>query len=53
MPWWYVGHMTDDDLQAMFAYLQSLKPVHHRIDNDLPPTFCRLCRMKHGGGDQN
>jgi mono/diheme cytochrome c family protein len=53
MPWWYVGHMTDDDLQAMFAYLQSLKPVHHRVDNDLPPTFCRLCRMKHGGGDQN
>lgn len=53
MPWWYVGHMNDDDLRAMFAYLHSLKPVRHRVDNDLPPTFCRVCRMKHGAGDQN
>lgn len=46
-------NLTDDDLKAMFAYLRTLKPVHHRVDNSLPPTYCRLCRLKHGGGDQN
>jgi len=53
MPWWNVGHMNDEDLRAMFSYLRSLPSVHHRIDNDSPPTFCRICRMKHGGGNQN
>lgn len=53
MPWWFVGHMNDDDLRAIFSYLRSLKPVHHRVDNSLPPTFCRLCRHTHGAGDQN
>ncbi|MGH9498461.1 MAG: cytochrome c [Terriglobales bacterium] len=45
--------MTDDDLKAMFAYLQTLKPVRHRVDNTEPPTYCKLCRAKHGAGDQN
>jgi len=53
MPWWYIGHMSDEDLSAMFAYLRSLKPVHHRVDNELPSTYCRLCRQKHGAGNQN
>ena len=46
-------NITDDDLKAMFAYLRTLKPVHHRVDNSLPPTLCKLCRQKHGAGDQN
>jgi mono/diheme cytochrome c family protein len=45
--------LTDDDLKAMFAYLRSLEPIKHRVDNSLPPTYCRVCRMKHGGGDEN
>ena len=45
--------MTDDDLSDIFAYLKTLKPLHHRIDNSLPPTYCKLCRQKHGAGDQN
>ncbi|HVO80553.1 MAG TPA: c-type cytochrome [Terriglobales bacterium] len=45
--------LTDDDLKAMFAYLRSLKPIKHRVDNSLPPTYCKLCRLKHGAGDQN
>ncbi|MFZ0286838.1 MAG: c-type cytochrome [Terriglobales bacterium] len=45
--------MTDDDLKAMYAYLRTLKPVRHRVDNALPPTYCKLCRAKHGAGDQN
>jgi len=45
--------MTDDDLRAIFAYLRTLKPVKHRVDNTLPPTYCKLCRAMHGAGDQN
>lgn len=45
--------MTDDDLKAIFAYLRTVKPVRHRVDNTAPPTYCRLCRAKHGAGDQN
>lgn len=45
--------MTDDDLKAIFAYLRTLRPIRHRVDNSLPPTYCKLCRAKHGAGDQN
>jgi len=53
MPWAIYGGMTDEDLRAIFAWLQTLKPVKHRIDNDLPPTDCPVCGKKHGGGDKN
>jgi mono/diheme cytochrome c family protein len=53
MPFEEFGKLTDDDLKAMFAYLRTLKPVKHRVDNALPPTYCKLCRLAHGGGDQN
>jgi hypothetical protein len=53
MPWqWYAG-MTDQDLTAMFAYLRTVHPAHHRVDNDQPPSLCRLCKASHGAGDQN
>ena len=53
MPVKVYKNLTDDDLKAMFAYLRTLKPVRHRVDNSEPPTFCKLCRQKHGAGDQN
>jgi hypothetical protein len=53
MPWIMMRNMTDDDLKGMFAYLRTLKPVHHRVDNTLPPTLCKLCQGMHGAGDQN
>jgi mono/diheme cytochrome c family protein len=53
MPWIDYGHMTDDDLKAVFAYLRTVKPVRHRVDNTLPPTYCKVCRGTHGAGDQN
>ncbi len=53
MPFGFYGHMTDDDLKAIFAYLRTVKPVKHRVDNSLPPTLCKLCKQKHGAGDQN
>jgi len=53
MPFALYGNMTDDDLKAIFTYLRTLKPVKHRVDNSLPPTYCKLCQQKHGAGDQN
>jgi mono/diheme cytochrome c family protein len=53
MPFGAYKNLTDDDLKAIFAYLQTAKPVKHRVDNTEPPTYCKLCRQKHGGGDQN
>jgi mono/diheme cytochrome c family protein len=53
MPWIIYRNQTDDDLKAMFAYVQTLTPVSHRVDNSLPPTACPRCGYSHGAGDQN
>ncbi len=53
MPWPVYRNMTDEDLKAIFAYLKTVKPVHHRVDNSEPPTLCPLCKVAHGAGDQN
>jgi mono/diheme cytochrome c family protein len=53
MPWIYFRGMTDEDLRAIFAYLKTLKPVAHRVDNTEPPTPCRICNFEHGAGEQN
>ena len=31
MPWPSYKQMTDDDLKAVFAYLQSVKPISNRV----------------------
>jgi len=53
MPTRYFRNMTDQDLKDIFAYLKTLKPVDHYVDNALPPTPCARCGLKHGGGDRN
>ena len=53
MPWWHFRNLTDDDLKAIFAYVRTLKPVKHHVDNTEPPTFCKLCGSRHGEGDRN
>ena len=53
MPWGYFRNMTDEDLKAIFAYLKTLTPVQHRIDNTEVPTVCDVCGGKHGYGDKN
>ena len=53
MPWYFYGKMTDDDLKSVFAFLQTLKPVKHQMDNYEPPTYCKLCKQKHGFGHTN
>jgi mono/diheme cytochrome c family protein len=51
MPWVVYRNMTDDDLKAIYAYLRTIPPVRHRVDNAEPPTECKLCGHKHGAGD--
>ena len=53
MPWSVLRNMTDQDLAGIFAYLKTLKPVTHQVDNSLPPTLCPLDGALHGAGDQN
>ena len=53
MPIKVYKNLTDDDLKAMFAFLRTLKPIQHRVDNSEPPTLCKLCRQKHGAGNRN
>jgi mono/diheme cytochrome c family protein len=53
MPWWDYRGMTDEDLKAIFAYLRTVPPVKHRVDNTEPPTPCKVCGGVHGAGDRN
>jgi len=53
MPWRYFRNFTDDDLKSVLAYLKSLTPIKHRVDNTVPPTYCRVCGERHGGGELN
>jgi mono/diheme cytochrome c family protein len=49
MPWWIFRNMSDDDLKAIFAYLKTVPPVHHRIDNSEAAAKCKQCNGSHGG----
>jgi mono/diheme cytochrome c family protein len=53
MPWYFFGKMGDGDLNDIFAFLKTIKPVKHQLDNYEPPTYCRLCKQKHGFGATN
>lgn len=53
MPWGYFRNMRDEDIRAVYAYLRTLPPIKHAVDNTEPPTYCRLCRQRHGLGDRN
>ena len=53
MPFGEFKNLSDDDLKAMFAYLRTLPPVKHRVDNTLAATYCKLCKQKHGAGEEN
>jgi hypothetical protein len=53
MPWWVFRNMKDEDLKGIFAYLKTLKPVNHRVDNTMPASLCPIDKAMHGAGDQN
>lgn len=37
MPWPNIAKMTDDDLEAAFAYLKSVPPIRNRVPDPIPP----------------
>lgn len=53
MPWAFFRNLNDDDLKAIFAYLRTLPPVQHRVDNTEALGYCKRCKGKHGFGDRN
>ena len=53
MPWVFFRTMTDADLKDVFAFLQSVQPVQHRVNNSDPPTWCPRCGRRHGLGELN
>ena len=53
MPWVFFRTLTDADLRDIFAYLKTVRPVHHGVDNSDPPTFCPRCGRLHGLGKFN
>jgi hypothetical protein len=53
MPWAFFRNLNDADLKAIFAYLHSLKPICHRVDNTEEARYCKVCKSKHGFGDKN
>ncbi|MDD5562106.1 MAG: hypothetical protein PHQ91_00180 [Thermoanaerobaculaceae bacterium] len=38
MPWTWVGTMTDEDLEAIVACLQSIPPIRNRVPVPVPPA---------------
>ena len=38
MPWQALSHLTEDDLRAMFQYLQTVPPVRNRVPDYQPPA---------------
>jgi mono/diheme cytochrome c family protein len=53
MPWVVYRNLTDEDLKALFAWVRTLPPVRHRVDNSEPATYCKICRQNHGAGALN
>jgi mono/diheme cytochrome c family protein len=45
--------MTDEDLTSIFAYLRTVKPIRHRVDNTESSALCKICKVVHGGGNTN
>lgn len=41
MPWQELRQMTDEDLKAMWAFLQSLPPVRNAVPDPVPPETMR------------
>jgi mono/diheme cytochrome c family protein len=53
MPYPLYRNLSDVDLKAIFAYLRTLPPVQHRVDNTEPATLCPKDKNRHGFGDRN
>lgn len=46
MPWPNFAHLTDEDLEAMFAYLKSTKPINNAVPAPIPPNKLGVLQKK-------
>lgn len=53
MPFGDFKNLTDDDLKAIYTYLRTVPAAKHRVDNTVAATYCKICKQKHGAGEQN
>lgn len=53
MPWIAYKNISDEDLKAIFAALQQLPEVNHKVINGIEPTYCEVCEQEHGYGKYN
>ncbi len=37
MPWEQYRNLTDEDIEAIFSYLKTIKPVENRVPSPIPP----------------
>jgi len=37
MPWYYIAKYNDEDLKAMYTYLESLPPINNKVPTPIPP----------------
>jgi len=53
MPWIVFRNLSNDDLDALFAFFRAVPPVKHVIDNVDAPTKCEICGGEHPLGRYN
>jgi hypothetical protein len=53
MPWIVFRNMSNRDLEDLFAFLGTMAPSPHLIDNHSVPTPCAACGQIHGRGAEN
>jgi mono/diheme cytochrome c family protein len=53
MPWIVFRRLTDQDLDALFAYLRAIRPVRHLVDNVNRAAPCAVCGGTHPLGEYN
>ena len=44
MPWPVYRNLTDEDLEAVFAYLRTVPPIRNRVPQPLPPAVAAAAR---------
>jgi hypothetical protein len=37
MPWQNLAQLPDEELQAIYTYLRTLKPIRNRVPESVPP----------------
>lgn len=46
MPWFNYRKMSDEDLNAVFAYIHTLKPIDNQVPQPLPPAAATVAEAK-------